>query len=198
VNNNPVRYTDPTGHRCVSDHDEECQNDDSTTGSGFTGAGSASSGGASNGGSGQYGANNKSCSGQSCGGKDGRPPHSLLDLVQQDDATTALSHPTNDEIMAELIVGFLLLTLGAIILASGFGLIAAAFSSTAFLLGGSVATIETIFGVIELAHLGAGMVALIAGAVGVGGGVSLFGGYHVSKWGVKFVSSALSADTGDQ
>jgi RHS repeat-associated protein len=50
VNNNPVRYTDPTGHRCVAadGEDGECLNDDGTTGSGFTGNASSSSGTSSN------------------------------------------------------------------------------------------------------------------------------------------------------
>jgi hypothetical protein len=50
VNNNPVRYTDPTGHRCVAaeDEDDGCLNDDGSTGSGFTGRASSSSGKSSN------------------------------------------------------------------------------------------------------------------------------------------------------
>jgi RHS repeat-associated protein len=82
VNNKPTSNTDPSGHRCISDHDEECQNDDGSTGSGFTGAGSVDRGGASNGGSGRYGATDK------CGGAGQRNCQGGLDkMVQKDDTT---------------------------------------------------------------------------------------------------------------
>jgi RHS repeat-associated protein len=49
VNNNPVRYNDPTGHRCVAADGEDggCLNDDGTAGSGFNGVASANGGSAS-------------------------------------------------------------------------------------------------------------------------------------------------------
>jgi RHS repeat-associated protein len=65
VNNNPVRYTDPTGHRCVAEdgEDEDCLNNDGSKGAGFTGIASSSSGASSN--------VEKSCGGwgeKTCGG----------------------------------------------------------------------------------------------------------------------------------
>jgi RHS repeat-associated protein len=76
VNNNPVRYTDPTGHRCVAEdgEDEGCLNDDGSKGAGFTGYASSSSGSSSNA--------SKGCGGQwqrTCRG--GEPPVSNLALM---------------------------------------------------------------------------------------------------------------------
>jgi RHS repeat-associated protein len=117
VNNNPVRYTDPTGHRCVAaeGEDDGCLNDDGSTGSGFTGTASSSSGPASNVAKGCGGFGQRNCQGD------------LVDIVQKDDDVTKwpnnpnnpnnphYSLPTPDDIfiaLAEVMLAFFILYFG--------------------------------------------------------------------------------------
>jgi RHS repeat-associated protein len=163
VNNNPVRYNDPTGHRCVAadGEDEDCLSGDGSRGAGFTGVASASSGVAS-----------KVVKG--CGGV-GQHNYQggLDDLFPMDDkATKAPDLPTPEVNWGQFIAGVIVQLGGLFIQAVGLIVIALVFAEIAvgIVLAPETFTISAVLSTMEAPV-----------AFGIGVGMLLIGSYFYRK-----------------
>ena len=121
-----------------------------------------------------------------------QPDDPFADVVTTESETPTLPQPSDEEILKKVLVGLLLITVGILIMAFAFQLIAIAAGAAAVVLGSTSTTLVTILGVIELAHVSAGVSALLGLTAGIGGGFTLFGGYALAKKGGEIISDANS------